>query len=303
MRPVDVIGKKVLFSPLNWGFGHVSRSIALLDQLIRQGNTIVIACDASQEQIYKEYFPELTYERHEGYPFDFKGKGHFAWDLALRGSKLRLRLRSEPREVSNLVKKHKANLIISDHRYGFYVKGIPAIFITHQYNLPVKWYQAPVDIIHKKLMKRFGQIWIMDYADSRLAGKLSVSLEAQSVAYIGPYSRFSLYEDVPKKTVNKIAIISGPQVYAQQFVDWVTKEHPDATLICDENISTPQNTKRFSGSWRHQDDQILKAKHIISRSGYSTIMDAHFLGISTTLVPTPGQAEQLYLKNWLKDSD
>lgn len=303
MRPVDVVGKKVLFSPLNWGFGHVSRSIALIDQLLQQGNNVIIACEGAQQEVYKEYFPDLNYEFHEGYPFDFKGKGNFAWDLFLRGSKLRLRLNSETRQVSRLVKKHQVDLILSDHRYGFYLKGMHSVFITHQYNLPVKWFQAPVDILHKKLMKRFHQIWVMDDSNSRLAGKLSVSMDAKSVAYIGAYSRFSLYQEFPEKSVEKLAIISGPEIYAQQFADWVVKEHPDATLVCDKSISTPQNTVRFSGSWRHRDDQILKAKHLISRSGYSTIMDADFLGIPITLVPTPGQAEQVYLSKWFKGSD
>lgn len=42
---------------------------------------------------------------------------------------------------------------------------------------------------------------------------------------------------------------------------------------------------------------LLGAKHIIARSGYSTIMDFNALGIldKAELIPTPGQPEQEYL--------
>ena len=45
------------------------------------------------------------------------------------------------------------------------------------------------------------------------------------------------------------------------------------------------------------------AKHIIARSGYSTIMDLETLGVmeKAELIPTPGQTEQEYLAFWLQN--
>ena len=45
---------------------------------------------------------------------------------------------------------------------------------------------------------------------------------------------------------------------------------------------------------------LLGAKHIIARSGYSTIMDFYALNIlgKAELIPTPGQPEQEYLATW-----
>jgi UDP-N-acetylglucosamine:LPS N-acetylglucosamine transferase len=40
---------------------------------------------------------------------------------------------------------------------------------------------------------------------------------------------------------------------------------------------------------------------VISRSGYSGIMDFIALGISAILVPSPGQSEQEYLSDWLSE--
>jgi UDP-N-acetylglucosamine:LPS N-acetylglucosamine transferase len=40
---------------------------------------------------------------------------------------------------------------------------------------------------------------------------------------------------------------------------------------------------------------LLHAQLIVSRSGYTTLMDLHHLGLGALLVPTPGQPEQEYL--------
>jgi len=45
---------------------------------------------------------------------------------------------------------------------------------------------------------------------------------------------------------------------------------------------------------------ILSASSIITRSGYTTIMELVSLGKSALLVPTPGQTEQEYLAEYLK---
>ena len=47
--------------------------------------------------------------------------------------------------------------------------------------------------------------------------------------------------------------------------------------------------------WKQIDSIILKAQKVISRAGYSTMMDLAFLETKSELIPTPGQKEQEYL--------
>lgn len=302
MQPIQLKHKKVLISPLNWGSGHVSRCIGLISELLENNNQVIIACDEKQKAVFCEYFPDLIYIQHSGYPFKFKGKGNFALDLFSNWSQLKKRLKKEREEVNEMVVKFQPDIVISDHRYGFYSEKVPSVFVTHQYNLPLKWYQRLGGRLHERLMKKFDFIWIMDKADNSLAGKLSATNDSKAI-YIGPYSRFSLYDIPSEKTINKLAVISGPEVYAQQFADWVVKMHPDALVVCDDLIELPKTITRISGSWRHQDAKILETKHLISRSGYSTIMDAVTLNVEATFIPTPGQAEQIYLAKRIKCSD
>jgi uncharacterized protein (TIGR00661 family) len=46
---------------------------------------------------------------------------------------------------------------------------------------------------------------------------------------------------------------------------------------------------------------IMQSRYIITRSGYSTIMELVSLGKPALLVPTPGQTEQEYLARYLSE--
>jgi hypothetical protein len=294
MSPDQIQNKKVLISPLNWGYGHVSRCVGLIHQLLNQSNEVFVACDLNQRKVFETYFDSIQFIEHEGYPFEFKGKGHFTADLLAVYPQLRARLVQEISEVNEMVKKNEIDIVISDHRYGFRSTSVPSIFLTHQYHLPVRWFETFVSIRHRKYMRAFNEIWIMDYADSKLAGVLSTANGNPKICYIGPYSRFSMYELKDReKTLDKVLVASGPAVYAQKLID--NYAEIGDVVICDEELVVAEGIDRCSGGWKERDLKILQAKHLISHAGYSTIMDLEVLGISSTLIPTKGQREQEYL--------
>lgn len=284
-----------MISVLNWGFGHVSRSIGLIRQLQGQGNEVIFAGDEQQAVIIKQYFPDLKVIEHEGYPFNFRGKGRFAVDLFLSLPRLVKQFTKEKNRAEEIVQREKPDLLISDHRYGFRSDIVPSVFVTHQLQLPIEWYQSAMQLWHKNLINRFETVWVMDTKERKLAGKLSASRGYDNVLYIGPYSRFMDGTETGDKTVDTVLIASGPDIYAQQLVDLYAK--PGVIVVCADSIRTPEGVARFSGDWLKQDELIRSAKHIISRSGYSTIMDAQFLDASFKIIPTPGQREQEYLSS------
>ncbi|MCR9172167.1 MAG: hypothetical protein NXI10_06730 [bacterium] len=302
MRPTEIREKKVLLSPLNWGMGHVSRCIGLVDQLLKQGNEVVILCNDEQKHIFISYFPELHYVDLEGYPFDFRGKGKFATDLLRNWFKLKGHIYKERALIAALVERDNFDVVISDHRYGCYAENIPSVFLTHQYHLPLTGIQSIADRWHKKRMRPFDHIWILDYENSQLSGRLTEGIEDDRVEFIGPLSRFSVYSMPKTKSGGDVVVVSGPHIYAQQFVNQMEKQFPDALFICSREITTLPQTKRISGDWKEQDKAILHAKRLISRSGYSTLLDLEILKIPALLHPTPGQAEQIYLHHRLTDN-
>lgn len=302
MKPESIHNKRILLSPLNWGMGHVARCIPIIDQLLKQSNKVIIACNQEQKNILTVYFPEIEYIAHEGYPFSFKGKGSFGKDLFFSFLKLNKRLKAEKKEIEKIVTNHAVDLILSDHRYGCISKKRPSVFITHQLNLPVPWYGKWGDRLHKKMIQSFNSIWVLDTHDSQFAGKLSKNTGFKNLEYIGPQSRFSLYQE-QEKTIPLVVIISGPEPYAEQFFQ---EEYKTASLSNKKTvIITPKiyhiDSKIkaielvLSSNWKDCDQIILKAQKIISRTGYSTIMDLEILKVPSELFFTTGQLEQEYL--------
>ena len=47
-----------------------------------------------------------------------------------------------------------------------------------------------------------------------------------------------------------------------------------------------------------REELLNKAKLVVSRSGYSTIMDVAVVGTKALFIPTPGQIEQEYLSEY-----
>lgn len=294
-----VKNKRVLISPLNWGMGHVSRCIGLIHRLEKQNNTVIIACNDEQKAILILYFPENVFIAHEGYPFKFSGKGRFGLDLIKSSNRLRARHKAECHETEQMVKEHRIDVVVSDHRYGFRCESITSVFVTHQVQLPVKWYEVVAQILHKSLLKKFDCVWVLDYRDHRLAGNLSKNNASLSVDYLGAVSRFEIYDKFEGEKLNSVVIVSGPSVYGQQFIDGLTPDDETSKLyrvIAKKDINIPLRFARLEGNWLEKDKEVIKAKRIISRTGYSTIMDIDYLKCEGELTATPGQREQEYLE-------
>lgn len=301
MFPAEIRNKRILLSPLNWGMGHVARCIPLIDLLIKNENKIIIAANEVQSAIIRSYFPNLDFIEHAGYPFDFGGKGRFEQDLFRQLFKLKERLSNELKEVERLVEIHEVDLVISDHRYGFRSSKCHSICLTHQLNLPVKWYEGWVQKLHHNYLMNFDELWVPDSKNSEFSGNLSRNDKNVRASYIGTLSRFSMYDKL-EKDIDRVIVVSGPSVYANQFWELMIERYrisPSTVIIAPEELcaSAPNCSIEFISSldWKIADSYILRAKKLISRSGYSTLMDIHQLQIPFEVTATPGQREQEYL--------
>ncbi len=293
-----ISNKKILFSPLNWGFGHVSRSIPLLEKLLNQGNDIVIACNEGQEKIYRDYFSTVKFIRWEGYPFHFSGNGNFALDLLKSMPKLLAFGKKEKEFVESICFTENIELVLSEHRYFFKSEAIPSVFITHQVTLPLTWYLKMAQRMHMKWMNSFSEVWILDNASHDFAGDLSRGEIEVEKRYLGPLSRFSDKSNSVK--VGTVILVSGPEPYAEQFYNEMFRYiGQEDKIVYEGKIETRDSVKDIS--WKELDEILLGAEKIISRAGYSTIMDIYFLGCEFELHPTKGQWEQEYLADYMNE--
>jgi hypothetical protein len=309
MLPAEIQSKRILVSPLNWGFGHVSRCIPLIYKLLEKDNVVFIACNSAQKNIFIQYFEEKVYFLdHQGYPFQFAGKGNYTKDLFFSLIKLINRSKNEAKEVEVFVKEFKIDIIVSDHRYTFRSENCTSIFITHQLNLPLNWHQFLFKIYHKKQIKKFNSIWIVDKVGNSLAGKLSVNKHFPNSSYIGCLSRFMLYPKNDLKS-GSVLIISGPKEYWSNLFHAFSKElesNEIQTIVGSSEIQDLINSKKLnqnfhaSDNWIDTDKFLLRTKKIYGYIGYTTLMDVEILNCDSHLIASPGQLEQEYLETLSK---
>lgn len=302
---------RILISPLNWGFGHVSRTIPIIQSFLEMENEVYIACDTAQKNVYEAYFSsqKVKFLDLEGYPFRFNGKGNFGLDLFLNGISLSKHIQKEHSLTEKWVIDYSIEYVIADHRYGVYSKKVTSIFLTHQYNLPTSTLSFIANKIHHRLIKPFQKFWIADYNSNTLAGKLSIC-ESEKASFIGALSRFAKIKSIQSKTKNTL-IISGPEAYWKDLLSIYDKELANGVI---DSIIGPKHAQQLfshfnaiyysNDNWLACDEILLQSKTIYGYSGYSTIMDLQFLKCEAKLVPCKGQYEQIYLyQKHFKDAD
>ena len=118
--------------------------------------------------------------------------------------------------------------------------------------------------------------------------------------YIGIQSRFTFRKNERKK-YDICAIISGPEPQRSILEKIITRQLKTYTgnsiIIQGKTEITSKNhinniTILSNANSKEINQIILSSKLVISRSGYSSIMDLYKLKARSILIPTPGQYEQ-----------
>jgi len=312
-------GKNILVAPLNWGLGHATRIIPIIRILSESGAKVFVSGSKEQIRLLTVEFNNLQIVSLPYLKIKLnKNKSQILF-LLLQTPWFIHYFWREHRALNKLLKQIPFDLIISDNCYGLWNKRVRSIFITHQLNIQlprsIKFLQPIVNSINHRLIRNFNECWVPDYNDDNgLSGILSHPAPKQiNVNYIGPLSRFS-YSPIktnarPENRSKKLlCLISGPENQRSIFEKLLLKEAEKLSdsfnfefirgLPGKDNENLPEGWYNHLSSNELQ-NKILEADLIISRSGYSTIMDLFVLQKPAILIPTPGQTEQEYLALYL----
>lgn len=310
-------GKNILFGVLNWGLGHASRMVPLINTAIKYANCVVICSNGNALLWLKKYYPGLTFIECNSPDVKYGSNKMLTYfnlfKLYAGYSKI---VNMERTEVSDIIKQYEINLIVSDNRPGIYNSSIYSIYLTHQ--LYVK---APFSLsyiaskLHANFYKPFNEIWVPDFESSSisLAGKLSRNyFNDNRIKYIGPLSRFiNLRLSNISSDRYDLAILSGPEPQRSILENKIIKEYllSNKNLKLVRGVFTRETVNCNSSSIEiinnACDSQLVElfsgANKIICRSGYSSVMDLFFLNQmkKAEFIPTPGQTEQEYLASYL----
>jgi uncharacterized protein (TIGR00661 family) len=313
--------KNILICPLDWGLGHATRCIPLINYLLLFNVHVVIAAGGRSGKLLKEEFPHLTHIYFPGFNVRYaRYSPFFVIKMAIALPWMLWSIVKENRQLKKIIEKHAIDAIISDNRYGLWSKKIPCIFITHQLyvQLPiaVKWLQKPVDSLVKFLIKRFTECWVPDTEGFfNLSGNLSHKKQPDAkVFFIGPLSRFShKTKEIHSggNDIDVLAILSGPEPQRSIFEKIILKQVAGTSLrtVIVQGITGEKTIKNLLPhvtllsfqTTTELEILIQRSQLIIARAGYSTLMDLAVFKKQAILVPTPGQTEQKYLARYHKE--
>ncbi|MDX2049495.1 MAG: glycosyltransferase [Chitinophagaceae bacterium] len=306
--------KKILIAPLDWGLGHATRCIPIIGLLIQKGCKVFIAASGKTEKLLRTEFPTAEFIHLKGYNIRYPAKmGAFTLKIIFQIPKILRAVRHERRWLNKLINEKKADIVISDNRFGLYHPGAVSIIITHQLMIRTglgKWADLFIQHLNYRYIRRFTHCWVPDFENpnNNLAGILSHAPQLpNNASYIGGLSRFETGNFELK--YNALLVLSGPEPQRTEWEEMILKqlsESDEKVLVIrglpGENTVAPSfnNTETVNHlNARRMNEAFLQSEFIISRSGYTTIMDIIKLRKKAILIPTPGQTEQEYLASYL----
>jgi uncharacterized protein (TIGR00661 family) len=306
--------KKILVCPLDWGLGHATRSIPIIQEFLHQGSEVLIASSGDALALLKIEFPKLVFFELPPYRPEYSSKNSMALKILAQLPKFARVTHAEHDLTEEIVRSHDIDVVVSDNRYGCWSLSAKSIFVSHQTRLQMPqgygWARPIVNFLLQRYIRRFDEVWIPDQPGSGLTAPF-ISPTIRNQKYIGWLSRFGRRSQ-PESKYEVIALVSGPEPQRAIFEKLLTEQLVDSglksLLVAGEpgkpyrkRVGNLEIVNHLAG--RELEEALVSAEMVVARSGYSTVMDLIALGKRAIFVPTPRQPEQVFLAGFLHENN
>lgn len=312
--------KRILVCPLDWGIGHATRCIPLIQCLEENGAEVVVGASGNPLAFLRQARPDLSYIDFPGLVVNYPSDGRMVLKMLRSAPGIIRVIRKEHRLLDHLIREHRIDGVVSDNRFGLWSRKVPSVYITHQIMI-----KAPDGLgflepflfgCHRWFIGHYDQCWVPDHpGEENLSGDLSHRYTIRGmIRFIGPMSRFDpRAEPCPPPgapdRADLLALLSGPEPLRSLLEKIILEQangYPDKEIVILQGLPGKPHPGKIGGHitvYSHlPDDQMLHvirvSQKIICRPGYSTIMDLNRIGKKAFLIPTPGQTEQEYLAQY-----
>ena len=298
--------KRILVAPLDWGIGHATRCIPIINALLKHDFEVILAADGRPLHLLSAEFPQLEIIRFEGYNIKYSNYLPMSISMLLQIPKLLWDIKKENSALAEIITDYNIDGVISDNRFGLFSNKVPCVFITHQLQIQSPYFTNSIRKFNYNYINKYDACWVMDDEKNNLAGSLSKpNILPKNTSYIGAQSRFQNQET--EKKYDFLAIVSGPEpqrTILEKGLILALKDRKEKSLIVlgkpelnnEEQIGNLTIKSHLKAS--DLNTAILQSHLVICRPGYSTIMDLAKLGKKAIFIPTPGQTEQEYLADY-----
>jgi uncharacterized protein (TIGR00661 family) len=305
---------KALVAPLDWGLGHATRCAPVVREFLEKGCDVELAVTRGNAAILREMFPDVRQRLAPSYNIVYPKHGYnMAFWLLKNSAHLRAVMSAEHHYAEEMVERHGYDILVSDNRFAFRSRKAKSVYMTHQCRIAFpkmfRMFEAFGAAWHASVMSRFDEVWVPDVPEfPGYAGKLShVDSCPRPLKFVGPLSRFSMLPltQSTEKDLGIVAVVSGVEPARSRFesrLRSVLSQIPGKHVVllgkpASSQKSWTEGNVTFYNHLPTQEfaDVISRAGWVISRGGYSTVMDMAVLGAKCIFVPTPGQYEQVVL--------
>ncbi|HSH50318.1 MAG TPA: glycosyltransferase, partial [Bacteroidales bacterium] len=276
--------------------------------------SVIIAADGDVLRFLRKEFPHITSFRLPDVNIRYSKK-HVFLKIFLQTPKIFLHRFIEHFKLKSMLKRHPVDLIISDNRFGVWHKKTYNVFISHQLKLKlpksISFLSFVYPIFLQRFLNPFDECWIPDFATKQnFSGELSHHISNSTpIKYVGVLSRFYRYLSTKKieKRYDLLFILSGlePQrtIFENIILNQINGNKYRVAIVrgVEQKEKLKNNADVFDiVSAEPLYNLIKQSNWVICRAGYSSIMDLYVAQAQAILVPTPGQTEQEYLADYLK---
>jgi UDP-N-acetylglucosamine transferase subunit ALG13 len=295
--------------------------IPLAKKLREMNNNVIIGSGEEHLALFRKELPGLSYISLPGFKPSYSRFFPQYLSLLFKIPSLLYHIIIEHRRLKRILSEYSVDIIMSDNRFGLWNKKVTSVYITHMPLVPFprsfKFLEPIGVILHRQIIKKYTLCFIPDLpGDVNLTGRLSHNLKLpDNVRYIGILSRFSDSDknitDSNIKFKHNTVILSGPEpqrkILKQKLITLLKDKEPKTVMF----IGKPENEGEISGYgniafYNHlpsvpMREMIKSSDLIITRSGYTTLMELVSLNLTALIIPTPGQTEQEYLAEYLSE--
>lgn len=308
------MARRILFAVHDWGLGHATRSLVLIRALVQRGDavTILMAESPGLALLRAELGDACEFYPYEDIPKPFsRYPAVFYFRMSCSVPQIWLRFTLEQRLTERLVRERRLDAVVSDSRLGVWSREAPSYCLFHSLRQIIpgrpRRLERIVERAQRYALRGYRAILVPDVErGGGLAGDLAHGLDIDwrgKLVYIGPLSE--LHPNGGAEDIDYFFSISGVEPHHTMLAERVLTALPALRGRSVVALGRPRaaDDVRTIGSAtihgyldrRAQGEMLARARVIVGRSGYTTLMEAAGFGKRALFVPTPGQSEQEYL--------
>jgi uncharacterized protein (TIGR00661 family) len=313
--------KRILVSPLSIGLGHATRVLPIVRHLLGRGHEVTIAATGRAMALLRRESGACEFLQRKDYPSPFSRTRYFLPRFVAMIPALQGAVSAEGRRLVRLLERRRFDLLLSDSRYGIRSPDVPSLILTHglrfveprglrrAYAAGHRWLarlEFLTEIHTSRVLPRFDRVLVPDFADPErnLSGRCAhglTRLPMDNVYYAGPLTSIRRL-DVPED-VDVFITVSGPEpqrTELERIVLGQVERLPGRRIVVALGKPEVKEVRRLNSritvygylDRRPQQEMLNRARLVVCRSGYTTIMELAELGKKALFIPTPGQPEQ-----------